>query len=144
VDPDLGHINTGTMSTSWVDGASQEVSMDPNILIGTRKHVTELDLAFLADMGWDVNIPGLGDANNDGAVDGDDLIIFASNWGNPGFFSTGDFNRDGVVDVFDLDLMRLNWDGPAASYAGFVIVPEPGTAAVMLGLAVAGLIRRRR
>jgi hypothetical protein len=28
--------------------------MDPTITVGTRKYLTDLDLAFLQDMGWEV------------------------------------------------------------------------------------------
>ncbi len=35
-------------------GASQEVVMDPSITVGTRKYLTDLDLAFMQDIGWQV------------------------------------------------------------------------------------------
>ncbi|MCP4125446.1 MAG: peptidase M10A and M12B matrixin and adamalysin [Gammaproteobacteria bacterium] len=46
------HWLNGT--TSFVDGVSQEAAMDPSIFTGTRKHFTDLDLAALDDIGWDV------------------------------------------------------------------------------------------
>jgi len=51
--------------------------------------------------------PGiLGDLNNDGIVDGADLGILLSNWGNPGL---GDLNDDGIVDGADLGILLSNW-----------------------------------
>lgn len=47
------HWIDGTMST--VNGNAQEAAMDPSIFTGTRKLFTELDLAGLRDIGWQVN-----------------------------------------------------------------------------------------
>lgn len=49
---DLSHWATGTMSL--VDGTSQEAAMDASILTGTRKVFTDLDVAALQDIGWEV------------------------------------------------------------------------------------------
>ena len=46
------HIANGLMSWNIYNGAAQEVAMDPDITTGTRKYLTELDLAFLRDIGW--------------------------------------------------------------------------------------------
>jgi hypothetical protein len=53
LEPDENHIVSGLMSPRLSDGVSQEVVMDPSILTGTRKSLTQLDLAFLRDIGWD-------------------------------------------------------------------------------------------
>ena len=53
VESGSGHISTGTMSTRITDGSAQEAAMDPSILTGTRKSLTELDLAFLRDLGYE-------------------------------------------------------------------------------------------
>lgn len=48
------HWLNGT--SSLVDGiVSQETSMDPSITTGTRKYFTDLDLAALQDVGWEVS-----------------------------------------------------------------------------------------
>jgi len=48
------HWQDGTMSL--VDAiTSQETAMDPNITTGTRKYFTDLDLAALKDVGWEVS-----------------------------------------------------------------------------------------
>lgn len=59
IDGDEAHIENNVMGTvvgigvGAVDGASQEVVMDPNITVGTRKYLTDVDLAFLNDIGWE-------------------------------------------------------------------------------------------
>jgi PEP-CTERM motif len=50
--PDLAHWKDGTQST--VMGVSQEAMMDPTLRTGTRKLPTQLDLAALKDVGWQV------------------------------------------------------------------------------------------
>ncbi len=52
IDSDGSHIENNIMSTRLSDGLMQEVVMDPNITTGTRKNLTQLDLAFLRDLGW--------------------------------------------------------------------------------------------
>ena len=47
---DLGHWAEGTLGNS----GTQEALMDPSILEGTRKVFTDLDLAGLTDVGWEV------------------------------------------------------------------------------------------
>lgn len=48
------HFQEGT------EDGGQEVAMDPNLLVGTRKLFTDLDFAALADIGWQVNNSGGG------------------------------------------------------------------------------------
>jgi hypothetical protein len=52
VDTDEAHIAEGLMSRRLTDGLMQEVVMDPSIVVGTRKFLTEMDLAFLRDLGY--------------------------------------------------------------------------------------------
>lgn len=46
------HIAPSVKSTSLFNGALQEVAMDPSQTVGTRKYMTQLDLAFLEDLGY--------------------------------------------------------------------------------------------
>jgi len=46
------HIASGFMSVRYFDGVGQEVVMDPSITTGTRKYLTQMDLAFLKDVGY--------------------------------------------------------------------------------------------
>jgi len=50
VSADGGHIASGAMSTRISDGVAQEAVMDPSLTVGTRKYLTQLDLAFLNDL----------------------------------------------------------------------------------------------
>lgn len=52
LDPDGAHWATGILSL--VNGVPQEATMDPSLLVGTRKFLTDLDLAALEDTGWEV------------------------------------------------------------------------------------------
>ncbi|MGC1480031.1 MAG: PEP-CTERM sorting domain-containing protein [Chthoniobacterales bacterium] len=59
LDPDGDHLVSGTMGHPIIDGIyrtdlDQEAVMDPTLLTGSRKYLTDVDLAFLSDMGWDV------------------------------------------------------------------------------------------
>jgi hypothetical protein len=51
-----GHITASVASFRLIDGAMQEAAMDPSLLRGTRKTLTQLDLAFLRDLGY-VTVP---------------------------------------------------------------------------------------
>jgi hypothetical protein len=48
------HIADNTMSLTLAGSLSQEVVMGPSIVTGTRKTLTELDAAFLQDLGYSV------------------------------------------------------------------------------------------
>ena len=52
VSADGGHIADGVMSTRITDGTAQEAVMDPSLTVGSRKTLTQLDLAFLRDLGF--------------------------------------------------------------------------------------------
>ncbi|AOS43241.1 hypothetical protein Verru16b_00284 [Lacunisphaera limnophila] len=54
LDPGEGHWVNGTMSTIAGTATPQETLMDPSIVIGTRKYLTDLDLAALQDLGYTV------------------------------------------------------------------------------------------
>jgi len=49
---DLSHWANGT--TRLFNGVPQEAAMDPSIQLGARKMFTDLDLAGLTDVGWEV------------------------------------------------------------------------------------------
>ena len=102
-----------------------------------------------------------GDSNFDGAVNGIDFSLFASNFGLTNKkWSQGDFNLDGNVDGIDFSLLASNFGQavpgspvPAGAtpadwaaletFAGTTAVPEP-SALCLVGLGMAGLIGRRR
>ncbi len=58
LDSGEAHIRSGLMGSPIIDGVyrsdlTQEAVMDPDITTGTRKYITDLDIAFLNDMGWE-------------------------------------------------------------------------------------------
>ena len=52
LEADQSHIIDGFTSPRVSDGVLQEAVMDPSITVGTRKFLTQLDLAFLRDIGY--------------------------------------------------------------------------------------------
>jgi len=50
-----------------------------------------------------------GDADGDGLVGFDDLVILARDYGKPGTFAQGDFNGDGFVGFDDLVILARNY-----------------------------------
>jgi hypothetical protein len=56
ISSDGAHIAEGIMSPRVKDGVLQEAAMDPSILTGTRKYLTQMDLAFLRDLNY-VTVP---------------------------------------------------------------------------------------
>ena len=54
LDPDEAHINTSLTSTRLSDGATQAPILGPSITSGTRRELTDLDVAFLNDMGYTI------------------------------------------------------------------------------------------
>ncbi len=64
VDGGGAHVASGVTSPRLSDGILQETVMSPSIVVGTRKTLTQLDLAFMRDFGWStitvVPEPGVG------------------------------------------------------------------------------------
>lgn len=56
-DLDGQHIREGLMSPRLSDGVLQEALMDPTIQVGQRKELTQMDAAFLQDLGWTLATP---------------------------------------------------------------------------------------
>ena len=52
ISADGAHIADSAMSTRISDGGVQEAVMDPSLTQGTRKSLTQLDLAFLRDLNF--------------------------------------------------------------------------------------------
>jgi hypothetical protein len=95
-------------------------------------------------------MPTPGDADRDGDVDYDDLVLFAAGYGamaNAGW-SFGNFDGDGDVDLVDLIAMSRNYGTGAPAGLSFAddlqtvgLVPEPTTIGLMV---VGGLVLLRR
>jgi hypothetical protein len=99
---------------------------------------------------------GQGDANLDGQVNFNDLLILARNYGKDSkSWFEGDFDYSGAVNFSDLLALAKNYGKPvpsspefSASFnadvaSAFAAVPEPGTLSV-LGLGAIGVMGRRR
>jgi hypothetical protein len=99
----------------------------------------------------------LGDANLDGAVNGSDFAILASNFNKAvSGWDQGDFNYDGAANGADFASLAANFNKGASQSANVAAldsfaaanglmadVPEPATAALMV-VAGLGILRRRR
>ncbi len=125
-----GHWANGTTSTVFGSSTSQEAAMDPTITTGTRKFWTTLDAAGLADIGWDVEAPGLpGDYNSDNLVDAADYTVW----------------RDSVASggvIGSYAEWSVNYGRSAA--ASGLAVPEPTTGVLLIIGACWGAVGLRR
>ena len=88
-----------------------------------------------------------GDANHDHAVNFDDLLVLAQNYGKPlgGYWDIGDFNGDFAVGFDDLLLLAQNYGNTAMTDWALAqsLVPEPGLGAVFF-VGASLLCARRR
>jgi hypothetical protein len=143
-----GHIAEGKMSNRLSDGGAQEAAMDPTITTGTRKKITNLDLAFLRDIGWDTVAYNTGahagDFDADGDVDGADFVAWQTNFpkASGATLAQGDADSDGDVDGADFVVWQTNFPfspGPGASP-----VPEPAAWMLLVAAFSAAVVRRFR
>jgi hypothetical protein len=138
LQPDGEHINSNLLSTTFNGDQLQQPVMSPTINIGTRKQVTDLDLAFMRDIGWQTAV--LGDMNQDHHFDAKDISAMLKALINPTTYETafnisssemltvGDINGDGRLTNADLqDMIGLLKNGDGSLQA----VPEPGSLLLM-------------
>ena len=115
---------------------AKAISADGNTIVGdgVRNGVTEAFVAILDE-------PLMGDTNDDGIVDLNDLNNVRNNFGATGAGLLGDTNHDDIVDLDDLNAVRNNFGASGNAQP----VPEPSTIAIvsvaLLGL---GMTSRRR
>lgn len=70
-------LESGSDPSHWRNsGISPEPAMDPTITNGTRKVFTNLDIAGLQDVGWDIRSSG--DLDSNGIVDAADIDTLAA------------------------------------------------------------------
>jgi len=107
--PDEDHVAQEVLSRTITDGRMQRSALVPIIPAGVRLRLTELDLAFMRDLGYpNAVVPPreslLGDFDLDGDVDLADLDQYNSNIGSQAVGSLGLLDLDGDLDVDATDL----------------------------------------
>jgi hypothetical protein len=126
------------------------------IVAGSQNSLYDLDgdgavafddlTAWLAEAGFAENDSGApylaGDADLNGAVDGNDFLVWNQNKFSPTpAWCHGDFNADGEVSGADF----LLWNQNKFTFADLNSVPEPATGVVLwIGIGFAWLIRKRQ
>ncbi len=140
-------IKSGSANGAWngpgiTSSSAQAVAND-----GSNPNKTALGFV---DTGTQVLIEytTTGDANLDGVTNALDYNAVASDFGSTSAtWTTGDFNYDGVVNTLDFNMLANNFNAhvpaPSASIVQATLVPEPSAMAI-IGLGLAGLLRRRR
>ena len=115
---------------------------------GHRYDLSALDLAMATDSGTPTNyVPG--DANADGSVGFDDLLVLAQHYGttSDAALSAGDFNTDFKVDFNDLLILAQHYGQSyqnQSAIAAATAVPEPGVAGMAFAACAAALCLSRR
>jgi hypothetical protein len=132
-----------------VGGALVQAAMS-DIALRQRKPFTSIDFAAMDDIGYILARPG--DADADGVVGFNDLLLVSANYGRfDGFarWADGDFDGDGSIAFPDLLVVSAAYGqtGPlAAAQAELMLstVPEPGVPLAIAGLAALLLKRNRK
>ena len=149
-------ISAGSANATWTGNGitSSAAAGDPNhYAVGVFDNGL-LGLTSFAGQPVDadsvlVSLAHLGDANDDGIVDLQDLSIVTNNWQqNRDNWAAGDLNRDGVVDLGDLSIVTNNWQQTsslslAPAGQAFAAVPEPATLALLIPAFLLFKSRRR-
>jgi hypothetical protein len=82
-----------------------------------------------------------GDANDDGIVDNKDASIVGAHWlATDAAWEHGNFNGDAVIDDKDAAILAAHW----GEGGGEESVPEPGSLALLAGIAAMGAVYLRR
>jgi len=128
-----------------------ETNYDYDIPRQIAQTITKMSGLFFLTESWSVyfdefrvstvaDVPG--DADGDGDVDADDAAEVADHWGaGPGaVWADGDFDGDGWVGPKDASILAAHWTGPGTEANP---VPEPSTLALLFGLSLMLLSRRR-
>ncbi|MGD0390300.1 MAG: autotransporter-associated beta strand repeat-containing protein [Tepidisphaeraceae bacterium] len=163
-----GYLKTGYNGGAWNGPGGIDTSA-PLTMNGLRYGLGYADgadgvVANLSSGQIEVAYTLLGDVNLDGVVNGEDLAILAANYNQPVTgWDQGDFNYDGFVNGPDLADLVVNYNqgvsgaasaGDLAALDAFAAangvslpassVPEPGIAAMALGMPCLLLGRKRR
>jgi hypothetical protein len=150
---DLWLVDVSNLSANALDVLLDKLATIESPSVEGALYLTQADFdAFNAAGGgklavWDaedghhVEIIGLGDANADGVVDDRDASILGAHWLQTGNWFDGDFNGDGIVNDKDAAVLAAHWgEGLPAEQS----VPEPGSFALLAGIAAMGMVCLRR
>jgi hypothetical protein len=119
------------------DGLETTLMNGCEIPTGDRLFLTPVDRALFGDLGYPL-VPAISspaDFNNDGSVDGLDLVVWRAAYGTS---TAGDADDDGDSDGSDFLIWQRGLTGASA-----VAIPEPAGAA-MATIGVAPLLARTR
>jgi hypothetical protein len=114
----------GVLSGEWMDGTP-------------RWAINISQITFAAVF---ISVRLAGDANDDGVVDDKDASILGAHWLQTGNWLDGDFNADNVVNDKDAAILAAHW----GEGVGEESVPEPGSLALLAGMALMGVVCLRR
>ena len=138
---DLLHLAVDR-SISLLDGWPREPAMSASLSPFERRYLTRLDLAVLADLGWEIDLPPLvaGDYNDDGAVDTADYVFWRRNVGTTNGLRN-DTTGVSVIGAAQYNLWRANFGKPTNSSLNTTHVPEPTALTLALILIAVGAVR---
>ena len=111
-------------------------------LQATLGHENIITLNELPMMPWNAAAPQSGDFNSDGAVDGNDLLVWQQQLGQSGDLAA-DGNGDGAVDADDLAVWRNQFGQVGGATIQQSSVPEPASL-VIFAIFAGGFALRQR
>lgn len=137
-----GHFAYNMQSTVWnSDGIVSEVVLDPTSTGGVRKYLTDLDVALLRDLGYEVLTSlNVADFNFDTMVDSHDLTLWQSSFG---LNAEGDADGDRDTDGRDFLTWQRQLGAGVQGQSTTISIPEPSSYSILLILQAFFLGRRR-
>jgi hypothetical protein len=138
---DIMHLAVDS-SISLVEGWPRAPVLSATLQPQARRYLTRLDLAVLADLGWEVELPPLvaGDYNDNGTVDAADYVLWRQNLG-----TINDLRNDttGVraIGTAQYNLWWANFGKPINSPGHTAHLPEPSALTLSLVFVAVGVGR---
>jgi hypothetical protein len=139
---DLLHLDVDR-SISLVDGWPRVPVISANLPPQVRRHFTRLDLAVLADIGWEIDLPPIvaGDYNDNGVVDAADYALWRQHLN-----TTNDLRNDtsgaSIIGSAQYNLWRANFGKAIHPVSNATQVPEaPSALLCVVALTWAAAVR---